>query len=149
MQQPVADREETTIARIAAGDADALSELYAQHRAPLLAYLRLLTRDAGLAEEMLQDTLLAAWAGAERFAVGRATLGVGAALPAIAAVARRLVVPDRANGGVGMSLDGSARNLTDSPLAVDVVTISPANAGETNGPPHRSDDRRPLRWPTM
>lgn len=73
MQQPAVDREQTTIARMAAGDADALSELYAQHRTPLLAYLRLLTRDAGLAEETLQDTLLAAWHGAERFA-GRASV---------------------------------------------------------------------------
>src|SRR5690242_18546317 len=73
MQQPVLDREQTTIARMAAGDPDALTELYDAHRAPLLAYLRLLTRDAGLAEEMLQDTLLAAWTGAGRFA-GRASV---------------------------------------------------------------------------
>lgn len=55
------------IERIAAGDHDALQELYESHRAPLLGYLRVLTSDFGLAEEILQDVLFAAWNGADRF----------------------------------------------------------------------------------
>ena len=58
---------------MAAGDRAALAELYARYRRPLLAYLRLITADAGLAEELLQDTLLAAWTGAHGFA-GRASV---------------------------------------------------------------------------
>jgi RNA polymerase sigma-70 factor (ECF subfamily) len=60
---PTAD-EWTVLARMAAGEREALAELYAQHRGPLLAYLRSLVGDSGLAEEILQDTLYAAWTGA-------------------------------------------------------------------------------------
>jgi RNA polymerase sigma-70 factor (ECF subfamily) len=63
----VAERTDELVERIANGDPGALDELYENCRRPLLGYLRLLTRDDGLAEEILQDTLLAAWTGADRF----------------------------------------------------------------------------------
>lgn len=55
------------MARIAAGDRAALADLYERHGRPLLAYLRALTPDAGQAEELAQDTLLAVWQGAHTF----------------------------------------------------------------------------------
>lgn len=55
------------VARVAAGDRDALAALDARHRRPLFAYLLLLAPDRGTAEELLQDTLVAAWRGAGRF----------------------------------------------------------------------------------
>lgn len=61
------------IARMVAGDRHALAELYARYQRPLLSYLRLLTADTGLTEELFQDTLLAAWTGAHGFA-GRASV---------------------------------------------------------------------------
>jgi len=61
------DQPEELIERIAVGDRDALKELYERHRLPLLGYLRVLTSDHGLAEEILQDSLFAAWNGADRF----------------------------------------------------------------------------------
>lgn len=64
MESPVTDEEASVMARIASGEREALAELYARHRGPLLLYLRSLLQDAGLAEEVLQDTLLAAWTGA-------------------------------------------------------------------------------------
>ena len=64
MEIPVADDDWTVVARIAAGEREALAELYARYRGPLLVYLRSLLRDPGLAEEVLQDTLYAAWTGA-------------------------------------------------------------------------------------
>lgn len=73
MRQPLVDEDYAVVARMAAGDRAALAELYASHHRALLAYLRLLIPDPGLAEEVLQDTLLAAWTGAGRFA-GRSTL---------------------------------------------------------------------------
>ncbi len=73
MEQPIADEEGTVLARMAAGDRDALVELYARHRRPLLAYLRSLVADPGLAEELLQDTLFAAWTGAAGYG-GRASV---------------------------------------------------------------------------
>jgi RNA polymerase sigma-70 factor (ECF subfamily) len=63
----VINREEELIARISTGDRDALIDLYEHQRRPLLSYLRLLTSDNGLAEEILQDTLFAAWNGADAF----------------------------------------------------------------------------------
>lgn len=58
------DFERTIVARIAQGDRDALAELYGRYQRPLYAYLRLTTPDPGLAEEILQDTLLAVWRSA-------------------------------------------------------------------------------------
>lgn len=53
--------------RIAQGDRQALSELYALYQRPLFAYLLQLTPDYGLAEELLQDTLVAVWKSAHSF----------------------------------------------------------------------------------
>ena len=63
----IEDAEWTVVARMAAGERAALAELYAGHRGALLAYLRSLVDDPGLAEEVLQDTLYAAWTGAAGF----------------------------------------------------------------------------------
>jgi len=65
--EAVGDRDRATVARIAAGDRDALTELYGRYQRPLFAYLLLLAPDRGTAEEILQDTLVAAWRGAGRF----------------------------------------------------------------------------------
>jgi RNA polymerase sigma factor (sigma-70 family) len=67
MPSGVADEDWPVMARIAAGERDALAELYARHRGPLMVYLRSLTGDPGLAEEVLQDTLFAAWTGAASY----------------------------------------------------------------------------------
>lgn len=61
------DSELPIVARITDGDQHALVELYARYRGPLFSYLRLLTKDDQLAEEVLQDTMLAVWTGAHRF----------------------------------------------------------------------------------
>lgn len=64
MEPSATDEEWTVMARIAAGEREALTELYARHQGPLLAYIYSLLHDRGLAEEVLQDTLFAAWTGA-------------------------------------------------------------------------------------
>lgn len=61
------DTEFQLVARIVAGDQDALVELYGQYQRPLFSYLRLLTNDNQLAEEVLQDSMLAVWTSAHRF----------------------------------------------------------------------------------
>lgn len=61
------DGDGAIVARIAAGDRDALTELYGRYQRPLFGYLLLLAPDRGTAEEILQDTLVAAWRGAGRF----------------------------------------------------------------------------------
>jgi RNA polymerase sigma-70 factor (ECF subfamily) len=59
--------------RIAATDRHAVAELYARHQRALFRYLCQLTPDSGLAEEILQDTIVAAWQGAASFE-GRSTV---------------------------------------------------------------------------
>jgi len=55
------------IGRIAQGDQIALADLYALYGPPLFRYLVQLVDDRGLAEEVLQDTLVAVWQSAARF----------------------------------------------------------------------------------
>jgi RNA polymerase sigma factor (sigma-70 family) len=68
VQQPGAEAEHSVVARMALGERQALAELYSRFERPLLSYLQLVTSDPGLAEELLQDTLLAAWTGARGYA---------------------------------------------------------------------------------
>jgi RNA polymerase sigma-70 factor (ECF subfamily) len=62
------EEEAQLVARIAGGDRDALGELYERFQRPLFRYLSRITPDHGLAEEALQDTLVAVWKGAGSFA---------------------------------------------------------------------------------
>lgn len=59
--------DRSDIAAIAGGDQRALERLYERHRGPLVAFVGHITGDRGLAEEVLQDTLLAIWHHAGRF----------------------------------------------------------------------------------
>ncbi|MGB8345559.1 MAG: sigma-70 family RNA polymerase sigma factor [Ktedonobacteraceae bacterium] len=65
--------DRSLVASIAAGDREALAELYTRYQQSLYSYLLQLTPDHGLAEEMLQDTLVAAWKSAHSFD-GRSTV---------------------------------------------------------------------------
>jgi RNA polymerase sigma factor (sigma-70 family) len=64
--QPVVD-DRQLLKDIAGGDRQALSELYTRYQRPLFNYLLQLTPDYGLAEELLQDTLVAVWKSACNF----------------------------------------------------------------------------------
>ena len=82
-QQAQDDLGRRLIARVGAGDRQALADLYARYRQPLFQYLAQLTPDYGLAEELLQDTLVAVWRSAGDFA------GRSSALTWLIGVARR------------------------------------------------------------
>lgn len=71
-EQPL-DDDLHMLKRIAAGDRQALSDLYIRYQRPLFSYLLQLTPDYGLAEELLQDTLVAVWKSAWSFE-GRSTV---------------------------------------------------------------------------
>lgn len=60
--------EQTLLAAIAGGQQDALVALYRRYQRPLFVYLLRLLRDEGLAEEVLQDVIVAIWQGAGSFA---------------------------------------------------------------------------------
>lgn len=68
VSESLADAEAQLLAQIASGNRDALTELYHRERQPLFAYLLHLTSDAGIAEEVLQDTFVAVWKSAGSFA---------------------------------------------------------------------------------
>jgi RNA polymerase sigma factor (sigma-70 family) len=67
MSDATAHDDRRLLARVAAGDREALAELYARHRRPLYHYLLRLTADAALAEDLLQETFVAAWRAAAGF----------------------------------------------------------------------------------
>jgi len=64
---PRDDPDLMLIQAMAEGDARALDELYARHGGGILSYLTGYLRDRQLAEEVLQDVMLAAWNSAGRF----------------------------------------------------------------------------------
>jgi RNA polymerase sigma-70 factor, ECF subfamily len=61
------------LTRAAAGDRQALTELYTRHRGAVFAYLLRLTPDRHLAEDLLQETFVAVWKSAASFS-GRSTV---------------------------------------------------------------------------
>ena len=61
------DTDLALIQAIAGGDVPALNELYTRHGANILNYLTSLLHDRPLAEEVLQDVMLAVWENAARF----------------------------------------------------------------------------------
>lgn len=63
----VEDPDLILLRAIARGDAHALEELYASQGPGILAYLVSRLGDRQLAEEVLQDVMLAVWQGANRF----------------------------------------------------------------------------------
>lgn len=67
MGEQAARDERLLVERIAQGDRDALTDLYTRYGAILFRYLVQIIGDHGLAEEVLQDTLVAVWKGAAGF----------------------------------------------------------------------------------
>lgn len=67
MKTKLATDDRQLLRQIADGDRQALAELYERYQRTLFGYLRQLTPDYGLAEELLQDTLVAVWKSAQSF----------------------------------------------------------------------------------
>lgn len=63
----MADPDLQLVKAMANGDVHALDTLYARHGRGILSYLIGLLNDRELAEEVLQDVMLAAWRGAGQF----------------------------------------------------------------------------------
>ena len=63
----LADPEAALVRRMAEGDEGALRALYASHGRRLYAFALRLTEHPATAEEVLQDSLLAAWQGARSY----------------------------------------------------------------------------------
>lgn len=61
------DDARKVVSRVASGDRRALEEIYARHGRELFRYLLTLTPDRHLAEEILQDALVAVWRSANSY----------------------------------------------------------------------------------
>jgi RNA polymerase sigma-70 factor (ECF subfamily) len=59
--------DDQLLGRVAAGDDGALAELYQRHAQVVLSQILLVVEERGLAEEVLQDTMLAVWRQAGTF----------------------------------------------------------------------------------
>jgi RNA polymerase sigma-70 factor (ECF subfamily) len=67
-------RDAADVARLAAGDVDALRDLYGRYGAIAFGFALRIVRDHGLAEECVQDAFVALWRNAGRFDPERAKL---------------------------------------------------------------------------
>ena len=67
VSRPGRDEESSWIARIAAGDQEAFERLYQAYCPRIFRYLFALIEDRGTAEELTNDSLVAAWKGARHF----------------------------------------------------------------------------------
>jgi RNA polymerase sigma-70 factor (ECF subfamily) len=101
MTQP----DSALVERIMAGDEGALSALYDRYSGMLYAMLLRILKDAGAAEEVLQDLFLQLWRGAARFDASRGSLaawllviGRNRALSRLRGKQRREFVPDDIEG---------------------------------------------------
>lgn len=110
--------------RIARGDRDALAELYSQYQRPLFRYLCQLTPDRGLAEEILQDTLVAVWRGAGSFA-GRSALRTW-----LFGIARRQAHNALRRRGLPLIDEDALADVSDPDLMPEEQVLARADADE-------------------
>lgn len=62
------------LARVAGGDLDALEELYDRYRTMAYSISYRMTRDASLAEDVVQEAFLGAWRNADRYVTQRGSV---------------------------------------------------------------------------
>jgi RNA polymerase sigma-70 factor (ECF subfamily) len=67
--------DEGLIARVASGDADAIGLLYDRYSRPAYSLARRICGDDGIAEDVVQEALLAVWRDPQRFDPGRGNFG--------------------------------------------------------------------------
>ena len=71
---PADDTDRLVLARVAAGQLDALEELYDSYRTMAYTIAFRITADAALAEDVVQEAFLGAWRNAGRYVEGRGSV---------------------------------------------------------------------------
>jgi RNA polymerase sigma-70 factor (ECF subfamily) len=74
MEEAADDVDRRLIDRLAAGELDALQELYERHKTMAFSIAYRITGEGGAAEDAVQDAFLGAWRNAGRYEAGRATV---------------------------------------------------------------------------
>lgn len=72
--QPADEADRTVLVRVAAGELDALEELYERYRTMAYSIALRITSDSTLAEDVVQEAFLGAWRNAERYAADRGSV---------------------------------------------------------------------------
>jgi RNA polymerase sigma-70 factor, ECF subfamily len=124
--EPAGDDVES-LRRISAGDEDAMAAFYREHGRVVLAQVLLVTGERVLAEEIVQDTMLAVWRGAASFR------GESSARSWVIAIARRQT-RDRLRGQRLRVVDNAC--LADQPDAApgpEVTALDRAELAEVRG----------------
>ena len=110
------DVHEDLLAKVAAGSAEAVGELYDAHSAAIFGLALRITRDRGLAEDVTQETFVAIWTSAARFDPLR-----GSVRTWIMAIAHnRAIDAVRRRRAVVLSLDEDDSTVTMIPPSPDV-----------------------------
>jgi len=68
------DADRAVLVRVAAGDLDALEELYDRYKTMAYSIAYRITNDSTLAEDVVQDAFLGAWRNAARYVEGRGSV---------------------------------------------------------------------------
>lgn len=118
--------EQQMILRIARGDREALEELYTRYQRTLFHYLLQLTPDYGLAEELVQDTLVAVWKSARSFE-GRSSvrtwlIGIARRQAHNTLRQRKLLLVDESEMAEMAASDPEPETLTLASIACDELT---------------------------
>ena len=73
-QPSIDDADRDVLSRVAAGQLDALEELYDRYRTMAYSIALRITADASAAEDVVQDAFLGAWRNASRYVEGRGSV---------------------------------------------------------------------------
>ena len=68
------DADQDVLRRVAAGQLDALEDLYDRYRTMAYSIALRITSDGALAEDVVQDAFLGAWRNADRYVAGRGSV---------------------------------------------------------------------------
>ena len=71
---PADDADRNVLERVAAGELDALEELYDRYKTMAYSIAYRITNDASLAEDVVQDAFLGAWRNAAKYVEGRGSV---------------------------------------------------------------------------
>jgi RNA polymerase sigma-70 factor (ECF subfamily) len=114
---PALDSDRDLIRRVAAGDEDALREIYTVYGQRLYAYALRITGDPAAAEEAVQESLVVLWQGAGRYR------GEGRAIAWLLGIVHHKAL-NQLRGRVVDSLDAEAQNQPAGDPLPDALAIA-------------------------
>jgi RNA polymerase sigma-70 factor (ECF subfamily) len=115
------------VRRMAAGDETALTDLYGRYAARVLGFLAAMASDRADAEEVLQDTFVAAWQAARRFR------GESQVRTWLLGIARHRMRDRRRRRGLGSAPSEALDDRRDPAAGPEEVALARVGAAELAG----------------